>query len=327
MLKVTNMSNILAKSNKLHSLKQNYLTFRIKHLVMKYLKLLALVVLFFGCKNEKNKFEVDNVYIAEIDSFFKSKMKERQGDYLQLIALHKLDSGNNSLGKNAINNLTLDIKGLPETIGNILMKDNSISFIADKNAIITTNKDSIITNTTLVLNEYGSSQKLYCDRLNWQIITRSDQQYLRVWDTMNPKIKSFKGFERFLLNSNYILEGNFTYYEQEKSEVVKAKVDGQRKVSFIGKVTFEFQGKSFSLEVGSNGFTMVGDSTNGDSTYGGGRYFYLDLPKENGLVKIDFNKLYNPPCAFSEFTTCLYPPRQNQLPFAINAGEKIILKQ
>ena len=42
-----------------------------------------------------------------------------------------------------------------------------------------------------------------------------------------------------------------------------------------------------------------------------------------GKTVIDFNKLYNPPCAFSEFTTCLYPPRQNHLPFAILAGEKI----
>lgn len=327
MLKVTNMSNILAKSNKLRSLKQNYLTFRIKHLVMKYLKFLALVVLFFGCKNEKDRFEIDNVYKAEIDSFFKSKMKERQGDYLQLVALYKLNYGNNSLGKSATNDLSLKIEGLPETIGNIVMKKDSISFIANENIIIKTNKHSVVTDIHLVLNEYGSSEKLYHNRLNWQIITRSNQQYLRVWDAMNPKIRSFKGFERFLLNNDYILQGNFNYYEQEKLEVVKAKVDGQRKVSFIGKATFEFQGESFTLEIGSNGFTMVGDITNGDSTYGGGRYFYLDLPKESGLVKIDFNKLYNPPCAFSEFTTCLYPPRQNQLPFEINAGEKIILKQ
>ena len=68
---------------------------------------------------------------------------------------------------------------------------------------------------------------------------------------------------------------------------------------------------------------MVSDKTTGDETYGGGRYIYLDLPETDGLVTLDFNYLYNPPCAFSDFTTCLYPPRQNNLTFIILAGERI----
>ena len=67
---------------------------------------------------------------------------------------------------------------------------------------------------------------------------------------------------------------------------------------------------------------MVSDETSGSATYGGGRYIYLELPKENDKVKIDFNKLYNPPCAFSDYTTCPFPPRQNILPFKLEAGEK-----
>ena len=68
---------------------------------------------------------------------------------------------------------------------------------------------------------------------------------------------------------------------------------------------------------------MVGDLTSGESTYGGGRYLYLKLPNTDGKVSLDFNYLYNPPCAFSEFTTCLFPPSQNQLPIKIKAGERI----
>ena len=68
---------------------------------------------------------------------------------------------------------------------------------------------------------------------------------------------------------------------------------------------------------------MVSDETSGNETYGGGRYIYLDLPETDGSITLDLNYLYNPPCAFSEFTTCLYPPRQNNLPFKILAGEKL----
>ena len=132
-------------------------------------------------------------------------------------------------------------------------------------------------------------------------------------------------FELYELNPNLIFEGQFTYFEESKSEIVKSEVDGKRKTSFIGKVTFEYNGETHDLDVGENGFTMVSDETTGDETYGGGRYIYLVLPETDGLVTLDFNYLYNPPCAFSEFTTCLYPPRQNVLPFKIIAGEKITL--
>jgi uncharacterized protein (DUF1684 family) len=292
---------------------------------MKFLKLLALVLLFFACQNERKKFEINEAYTAEIESFFKAKMEERQGDYLQLVGLHKLDISN-SFGKDSTNNIVVNSENLPDTIGLIFTHPSSF-FVSHNGVLVKDKNDSIVSNYTLNYDKYGSSEKLFHEHLIWRVITRSGQKYLRVWDTQSPKIKSFKGFERFSLNSDYIIEGNFKYFEKEKSEVVKAKVDGHRKVSFIGKATFEFQGKSYSLDIGPGGFTMVGDVTNGETTYGGGRYFYLDLPKENGLVKIDFNKLYNPPCAFSEFTTCLYPPRQNQLSFAIMAGETITQKQ
>jgi len=291
---------------------------------MKFLRFITIITLITACKNDESKFVLNENYRSEIKTFFNDKMEERQNDYLQLVALHKLDTGENTFGKNDTNNLILKIDALPESIGNITKKGDSISFNAFENVVVKTNNDSLISKIYLKLNKYGSSQKMHHNQLSWQVITRSNQQYLRVWDSKNPAIETFKGFEKFDLNNNFIFEGEFSYYDQEKSEVVKAKVDGKRSINFIGNVSFIYDNKTYMLEVGADGFTMVGDITNGDTTYGGGRYCYLDLPKQNGLVKVDFNKLYNPPCAFSEYTTCLYPPRQNQLPFKVLAGETII---
>ena len=75
------------------------------------------------------------------------------------------------------------------------------------------------------------------------------------------------------------------------------------------------------------GWIMVADATSGNSTYGSGRYMYIDLPEKNGKIQLDFNYLYNPPCSYSEFTTCLLPPLQNRLPFPIEAGELLALKK
>ena len=68
-------------------------------------------------------------------------------------------------------------------------------------------------------------------------------------------------------------------------------------------------------------FFIFRDQTSGKETYGAGRFLYADLPK-GGKVVLDFNKAYNPPCAFTPYATCPLPPPQNRLPVRIEAGEK-----
>ena len=62
-------------------------------------------------------------------------------------------------------------------------------------------------------------------------------------------------------------------------------------------------------------FFIFRDETSGKETYPAGRFLYSDLPKD-GQVVLDFNKAYNPPCAFTAFATCPLPPKQNWVPRA-----------
>ena len=66
---------------------------------------------------------------------------------------------------------------------------------------------------------------------------------------------------------------------------------------------------------------MFADATTGEETYGGGRFLYADL-LPGGRVVLDFNRAYNPPCAFNPWTTCPLPPESNKLRVPIRAGEK-----
>jgi len=289
---------------------------------MKPYILLFLVTILYTCKSEKQTHIIDDAYRTEFKTY-KAEGAENRINYLQLTGLFKLDSLDNTFGKASENNFVINIDALPAQIGTISILKNGVNFAPAENVLIKTKEDSIVSQMNLALNAYGSSIKLYHEQLNWQVITRSGQHYLRVWDIINPAVASFKGFEVYELNSEFITTGQFIYYEQAKSEIVKAEVDGRRSTNFIGNVTFDIGGETYFLDVGEGGFTMVSDDTTGDDTYGGGRYIYLDLPESNGPVTVDFNRLYNPPCAFSEFTTCLYPPRQNVLPLKILAGEKI----
>jgi uncharacterized protein (DUF1684 family) len=68
-------------------------------------------------------------------------------------------------------------------------------------------------------------------------------------------------------------------------------------------------------------FLAFTDETNGEETYGGGRFMYAPAPKD-GRVEVDFNKAFNPPCSFTPYATCPVPRKENRLPFRVEAGEK-----
>jgi uncharacterized protein (DUF1684 family) len=292
---------------------------------MKLFVPLLLAILICSCKGETNGFIIDDDYRTKFNILRQDRMENRI-NYLQLTGLFALDSLDNTLGKDPSNTFSLNIESLPETIGTISVYKDSIIFQANDGVEVKTSTDSLITRTPIRLNAYKSSEKLFHDRLNWQIITRVGKLYLRVWDSENPMVDKFKGYETFDLNPDFIFNADFIYYETKKEEAVNSELGVMTNTNFIGYARFDYNGKSHQLDVGQNGFTMVHDLTSGDATYGGGRYIYLDLPKTDSLVTLDFNRLYNPPCAFSKFTTCLYPPPQNQLPFKIEAGENLVLK-
>jgi hypothetical protein len=92
-----------------------------------------------------------------------------------------------------------------------------------------------------------------------------------------------------------------------------------------GKLVFTLEEKEYTLDVtveAEKYFVIFADQSNGTSTYDAGRYIYTAKEDKDGVVILDFNKAYNPPCVFSDFATCPLPPLQNKLDVNIAAGEK-----
>jgi len=278
------------------------------------------------CKNEVKTFQIDKAYIESLEKERKDR-DERRVKYLELCGLFKLDTTGTIFGIDKSNKVSTSPNEINQNIGKFQWDGKAFNFEAFNDIKITDSNGTEIQTKSLILNAIGDSEKLFFNAISWRVITRSGALYLRVWDKNNPAIDAFKGFENYAPNSAFIFEADFEYFSTSKSETVASKLGVNDVANFIGKVQFQYDGKLYSLDVGEQGWMMVGDATSGDSTYGGGRYMYIDLPETNRKVTLDFNYLYNPPCRYSEYTTCLFPPRQNILPIAIEAGELLTFKK
>ena len=278
------------------------------------------------CKNDAKTFQIDNAYIESVEKERKDRDKRRV-KYLELCGLFKLDTTGTIFGIDKSNKVSTSPNEINQNIGKFQWDGKVFNFEVFNDIKITDSNGAEVQTKSLVLNAIGDSEKLFFNAISWRVITRSGALYLRVWDKKNPAIDAFKGFENYAPNSDFIFEADFEYFSTSKSESVASKLGVNDVVNFIGKVQFQYDGTFYTLDVGEQGWMMVGDATSGSTTYGGGRYMYIDLPETKGKVTLDFNYLYNPPCRYSEYTTCLFPPRQNVLPIAIEAGELLTFKK
>jgi uncharacterized protein (DUF1684 family) len=121
----------------------------------------------------------------------------------------------------------------------------------------------------------------------------------------------------------YRVTARFVSYEKPKSIPIASIIGYTDQEPSPGYAEFTLAGQKLHLEpVLEDGelFFIFRDQTAGKETYGAGRFLHAALPK-GGKVELDFNKAYNPPCAFTPYATCPLPPKQNLLPIRIEAGE------
>src|SRR4051812_34491655 len=170
----------------------------------------------------------------------------------------------------------------------------------------------------------GADDKLVIGPLTMIVIERDGRQGIRLRDKNSKYRREFKGLKYYPIKPEYRVEARWIPYAAPKKVIVATVIDGVKETyEATGQVEFTLNGRKLHLEpVVDEGelFYIFRDLTTGKSTYDAGRFLYSDLAK-NGKVTIDFNKAYNPPCAFTPFATCPLPPPQNRLDAAIEAGE------
>jgi len=189
--------------------------------------------------------------------------------------------------------------------------------------------DNPITNTVQMVSDTETNTTIFKhSSLSWYLIKRGERFGIRLKDSNNPPLKKFTGIERFPVNLHWNFDAEFVSYDTLKYISIPNVLGTIEQRPCPGYLQFSKGGKKYTLEaIGDSSstsfFIIFTDDTNGETTYGAGRFLYAKKPENGIITNLDFNKAYNPPCAFTPFATCPLPPLQNRLNLMVNAGEKV----
>ena len=290
----------------------------------KFIVLLLLSIVFLqSCANKnpnaspEHQYEVNLWHSKRIDG-----LKKDTG-WLNLVGLYWLEEGENTIGSSDKNKIVFP-QNAPAEIGVLTLKDSTVIFNSASEGEVKLNGETII-NIEMKQDISGNPTILEVGSLRWFIIKRGDKYGIRLRDLEAELLKSFEGIERFPIDSLWEINAQFQKYDTPQKIMIPTILGTVEESFSPGKLNFRIDNKEYSLEPTSAGqglFVVFADLTSGEETYGAGRFLYINGPDSNNNVVLDFNKAYNPPCAFTKFATCPLPPESNKLKVRITAGEK-----
>jgi uncharacterized protein (DUF1684 family) len=158
------------------------------------------------------------------------------------------------------------------------------------------------------------------------VIKRGQRFGVRVKHADAVTRSGFTGIEYWPADAAWVVAGKFVPHPPGKTLPIVDITGTTTDALNPGAVEFTREGKTYRLEAmgepGEGLFLVLADRTSGHGSYPAGRFLDTQPPDAQGNVALDFNRAYNPPCAFTPFATCPLPPPENRLDLAIPAGEK-----
>jgi len=295
----------------------------------KYLLPLIPVLLIFisGCGSSDPIITDEAAYVESIEEWQHQRverLKSKNG-WLNLAGLFWLEEGENSIGSDPSNDVIFPEKA-DAFCGTLTLNEGKV-FMQVKEGIGIGIGDSLVSEAILIHDNEKNTTHLLQGDLAWYIIKRAERYGIRMRDYKHPRITQLDHIPSYPIQTSYVVEATLKPFDEPRTMVVATPVEGiTESYECPGELHFKIKNKElvlfpFTSEKGY--FFVFADETTGMDTYGAGRFMY-SMPDSTGRIILDFNKAYNPPCAFSPFATCPMPPRENFLSFAIEAGEKSV---
>jgi uncharacterized protein (DUF1684 family) len=270
----------------------------------------------------------EDAYRAEILKWREAREEglKREEGWLSVVGLFWLKEGKNAFGSGPDNVIVLPEGTSPEHVGWFELRGGKV-LVALEAGVQTDVAGASTGGRELRADSTGNPDVMRMGRLSLLVIHRGEKFGIRVKDPESAARKSFTGLSWFDVTPSARVRARFVPYDKPKLIRVPNVLGQSSEMPSPGYCAFSWEGREVRLEGvyeeddAKELFFIFRDQTSGKETYAAGRFLYSDLPKD-GEVTLDFNKAYNPPCAFTAFATCPLPPPQNWMPVAMTAGEK-----
>jgi uncharacterized protein (DUF1684 family) len=269
-----------------------------------------------------------DAHVREVEEWRRGRIERLRSEsgWLTLVGLHWLEPGENSFGSDPGNRVVLPAPA-PPFAGVFVLEPGGVRLRPVPGAAVSVDGRPATAEAPLRADDGESPSVVSLGSLALHVIKRGERYAIRAKDPNSPVRTGFRGIESFPVSSAWRVDAEFVPYPSPRPVAIPTVMGTTETMQAPGVVRFAVGGKTLTLEpvVESPGddqwFFIFKDETSGHETYGAGRFLYTDVAKD-GRVVVDFNKAYNPPCAFTPYATCPLPPPQNRLAIRVEAGEK-----
>ncbi|MCE5232190.1 MAG: DUF1684 domain-containing protein [Mizugakiibacter sp.] len=245
--------------------------------------------------------------------------------WLSLVGLHWLKPGASTVGSAADSDVVLNAG--PAHLGTLTWSaDGKVRIaLADGSGALIDGKPAA--SAELLDDSHDAPTRVSFGSAGFYLIDRAGRKGLRVKDPDAATRAHFLGLDAFPIDPSWRIEAKWIPFEPAHELEIPTVIGTVENYPVPGKAVFERDGHTYEIlpviEVPGDQelFVIFADRTSGKETYGAARFLYAPMPKDGKLV-LDFNKAYNPPCAFTPYATCPLAPPENRLDLRVTAGEK-----
>jgi uncharacterized protein len=241
--------------------------------------------------------------------------------WLSVVGLLWLKEGENRVGADSGNDLICPA-GWPASLGIFTRARDQVEITP---RVPLTVEGKPFTGGPIAVGDEGESARFASGPLRFNVIRRGDRVGLRLRDTGAPARAGLTEIPAYLPSAAWRVTARFEAADAGAVLPIQNVLGQMRDEPTPGSAVFTVGGQTYRLAATQDDdgslFFVFGDATNGDTTYGAGRFLSASPPQQ-GVVILDFNQATNPPCAFTPFATCPVPPRGNRLSLRVEAGER-----
>ena len=269
---------------------------------------------------------IDPAYQASVEKWrqqYQSTITADDG-WLTVTGLFWLHEGDNRFGSDPLGDIALPGRGIPAQAGTFNLRNGKVMVHGQPGAKMLLSGKPL---DSAELHADLPDERLQMGDLSLFLHASGSRLGIRVKDKNSKARREFSGLHWFPIDPSYRTMAKWEPYPMPKNTPTQNIVGDFDPYVMIGQVEFTLQGKSYKLEASENMpntgtlFIVFRDLTSGHQTDAAARFMVTAAPK-NGTVELDFNKAYNPPCAYTAYATCPLPSPGNRMRLAIQAGEK-----